>query len=84
MSLSQPLLLVLGLLVAAALIVGTVILGRRRSAALAAAGVSVAGRPGHGNRQQQDPADGEPQPELVVAPAGHRDPSCGKGSGPAP
>jgi Ca-activated chloride channel homolog len=44
MSLSQPLLLVLGLLVAVALIVGGVLVGRRRSAALAAAGVSVAGR----------------------------------------
>jgi Ca-activated chloride channel family protein len=43
MSLSQPLLLVLGLLIAAALIVGAVLVGRRRSAALAAAGVSVAG-----------------------------------------
>jgi Ca-activated chloride channel family protein len=45
MSLSYPRLLILGLLVAAALIVGTVLAGRRRSAALAAAGVSVAGRP---------------------------------------
>ena len=44
MSLSQPLLLILGLLVAAALIVGAVLAGRRRSAALAAARVSVAGR----------------------------------------
>jgi Ca-activated chloride channel homolog len=44
MSLSQPLLLIPGLLVAAALIVGAVLAGRRRSAALAAAGVSVAGR----------------------------------------
>ena len=44
MSLSYPLLLVLGLLVAAALVVGAVLAGRRRSAALAAAGVSVAGR----------------------------------------
>ncbi len=44
MSLSYPPLLVLGLLVAAALIVGAVLAGRRRSAALAAAGVSVAGR----------------------------------------
>jgi Ca-activated chloride channel homolog len=44
MSLSYPALLVLGLLVAAALIVGAVLAGRRRSAALAAAGVSVAGR----------------------------------------
>ena len=44
MSLSYPPLLFLGLLVAAALIVGAVLVGRRRSAALAAAGVSVAGR----------------------------------------
>ncbi len=44
MSLSYPLLLVMGLLVAAALIVGAVLVGRRRSADLAAAGVSVAGR----------------------------------------
>ena len=44
MSLSYPPLLVLGLLVAAALIVGAVLAGRRRSAALAAAGVSVTGR----------------------------------------
>ena len=44
MSLSYPPLLILGLLVAAALIVGAVLAGRRRSAALAAAGVSVAGR----------------------------------------
>ena len=44
MSLSYPLLLVLGLLVAAALCVGVVLVGRHRSAALAAAGVSVAGR----------------------------------------
>ena len=44
MSLSYPLLLVLGLLLAAALTVGAVLAGRRRSAALAAAGVSVAGR----------------------------------------
>jgi Ca-activated chloride channel homolog len=44
MSLSYPTLLILGLLVAAALIVGAVLAGRRRSAALAAAGVSVAGR----------------------------------------
>jgi Ca-activated chloride channel family protein len=43
-SLSYPLLLVLGLLVAAGLIVGAVLAGRRRSAALAAAGVSVANR----------------------------------------
>ena len=41
MSLSYPPLLILGLLVAAALIVGAVLAGRRRSAALAAAGVSV-------------------------------------------
>jgi Ca-activated chloride channel homolog len=44
MSLSYPPLLILGLLVAAALIVGVVLAGRRRSAALAAAGVSLAGR----------------------------------------
>ena len=44
MSLAYPLLLVLGLLVAAALTVGAVRAVRRRSAALAAAGVSVAGR----------------------------------------
>jgi Ca-activated chloride channel homolog len=44
MSLSYPLLLVLGLLVAAALGVGVVLAGRRRSAALAAAGISLAGR----------------------------------------
>jgi Ca-activated chloride channel homolog len=43
MSLSYPPLLILGLLVAGALIVGVVHAGRRRSAALAAAGVSVAG-----------------------------------------
>ena len=47
MSLSYPPLLILGLLVAAALIVGAVLAGRRRSAALAAAGVSVAGRRNH-------------------------------------
>ena len=44
MSLAYPSLLILGLLVAAALIVGAVLAGRRRSAALAAAGVSVAVR----------------------------------------
>jgi Ca-activated chloride channel homolog len=44
MSLSQPLLLVVGLLVAAALGVCVVLLGRRRSAALAEAGISLAGR----------------------------------------
>ena len=44
MSLSYPLLLVLGFLLAAALTVGAVLATRRRSAALAAAGVSVAGR----------------------------------------
>ena len=44
MSLSQPLLLVLGLLVAAALGVCVVLLGRRRSATLAEAGISLAGR----------------------------------------
>jgi Ca-activated chloride channel homolog len=48
MSLSYPPLLILGLLVAGALIVGVVHAGRRRSAALAAAGVSVAGR--HNNQ----------------------------------
>jgi Ca-activated chloride channel homolog len=42
MSLSHPLLLTLGLLVAVALTVGVVLLGRRRSGALAAAGISVA------------------------------------------
>ena len=47
MSLAYPLLLILGLLVVAALIVGAVLAGRRRSAALAAAGVSVAGRRNH-------------------------------------
>ena len=44
MSLAYPLLLVLGLLLAAALTVGAVFAARRRSAALALAGVSVAGR----------------------------------------
>jgi len=44
MSISYPPLLILGLLVAAALTVGAVLASRRRSAALAAAGVSVAGR----------------------------------------
>lgn len=44
MSLSHPGLLVLGLLVVVALSVGVVRMERRRSAALAAAGVSVAGR----------------------------------------
>jgi Ca-activated chloride channel homolog len=44
MSLSYPLLLVLGLLVAAGLGAGVVLLGRRRSAALAAAGISLAAR----------------------------------------
>ena len=44
MSLSHPLLLILGLLLAAALTVGAMLAARRRSAALAAAGVSVAGR----------------------------------------
>jgi Ca-activated chloride channel family protein len=43
-SLAHPLLLVLGLLVVAALVVGVVRLGRRRAAALVAAGVSVGGR----------------------------------------
>jgi Ca-activated chloride channel homolog len=44
MNLSYPLLLIFGLLVAAALIVGAVLASRRRSAALAEAGVSVAGQ----------------------------------------
>jgi Ca-activated chloride channel homolog len=44
MSLAYPPLLLLGLLVAAALIVGAVLAGRRRAAALAEAGVSVDGR----------------------------------------
>jgi len=44
MSLEYPLLLVLGLMVAAGLVVGAVQVARRRSAALAAAGVSLAGR----------------------------------------
>jgi Ca-activated chloride channel family protein len=44
MSLSYPLLLVLGLLLAAALTVGAVLAARRRSAALAAADVSVTDR----------------------------------------
>ncbi len=44
MSFSYPPLLFVGLLVAAALIGGAVLAGRRRSAALAAAGVSVAAR----------------------------------------
>jgi len=44
MSLSYPLLLVLGLLVAAALSVGVVLVSRRRVAALTAAGISLAGR----------------------------------------
>ncbi|HZB18288.1 MAG TPA: VWA domain-containing protein [Blastococcus sp.] len=44
MSLSYPPLLVLGLLVAAALVAGAVLAGRRRTAALTAAGVPVASR----------------------------------------
>jgi len=44
MSITYPLLLVLGLLLAAALIVGAVLAARRRSAALAHAGVAVASR----------------------------------------
>ncbi len=44
MTLAYPPLLVVGLLVAAALVVGAVLADRRRSAALAAAGISVAGR----------------------------------------
>ena len=43
MTIASPLLLVLGLLIAGALIVGAVLLTRRRSAALAAAGVAVTG-----------------------------------------
>jgi Ca-activated chloride channel homolog len=43
-SLSYPPLLILGLLVSAALSIGVVLAGRRRSSALAAAGVSVVGR----------------------------------------
>ena len=46
MSLTHPVLLVVGLLVAAALVVGAVRLTRRRSAALAGAGVAVPGRRG--------------------------------------
>ena len=49
-SLAYPLLLVLGLLVAAALVVGAVLASRRRSAAFVAAGVSV---PGRRSRQPQ-------------------------------
>jgi len=44
MTIEYPLLLVLGLLLAVALIVGAVLAARRRSAALAAAGVAVASR----------------------------------------
>jgi Ca-activated chloride channel homolog len=44
MSLAYPLLLILGLLVAGGLAVAVVRLGRRRSAALAAAGVALTGR----------------------------------------
>ena len=44
MSLSYPLLLVLGLLVAGGLSVGVVLVSRRRVAALTAAGISLAGR----------------------------------------
>jgi Ca-activated chloride channel family protein len=47
MSLSYPLLLVLGLLVAAALSVNAVLVSRRRFAALTAAGISAAGRRAH-------------------------------------
>jgi len=46
LSVAHPVLLVVGLLVAAALVVLAVRLTRARSAALAAAGVSVPGRPG--------------------------------------
>ena len=45
-TLAHPLLLVLGLLVAAGLVLAAVRLTRRRSAALAAAGIAVPGRPG--------------------------------------
>ena len=44
MSLSYPPLLILSLVVAAALTVGAVLVGRRRSAALLARGVSAAGQ----------------------------------------
>jgi Ca-activated chloride channel homolog len=44
MSFSSPVLLVLGLLAAAALVIAAVRLSRRRSAALAAAGIAVTGR----------------------------------------
>jgi Ca-activated chloride channel homolog len=44
MTISYPLLLVLGLLVAGGLSVGAVLMSRRRSAALAAAGISLPGR----------------------------------------
>ena len=44
MSLSHPVLLVVGLLLAAGLVVGAVLAARRRSAALASAGVAVPGR----------------------------------------
>jgi Ca-activated chloride channel family protein len=44
MTISYPLLLVLGLLVAGGLSVGAVLVSRRRSAALAAAGISLPGR----------------------------------------
>ena len=43
MSLSHPVLLVVGLVMAAGLSVGVVLLGRRRSAALRAAGVALVG-----------------------------------------
>ncbi|MFI6995710.1 vWA domain-containing protein [Nonomuraea wenchangensis] len=43
MTVSSPLLLVVGLLVTAALVWGAVVLGRRRTAALAAAGVALPG-----------------------------------------
>ena len=45
MSLSSPWLLVLGLLVIAALVTGVVLFGRRRSSALAAAGIVLPGGP---------------------------------------
>lgn len=46
MTLSSPLLLVVGLLVVAALVVGVVLFGRRRAAALTAAGISIPSRRG--------------------------------------
>ena len=46
MTISSPLLLVLALLVVAALVTGVVLFGRRRSAALTAAGISIPSRRG--------------------------------------